>query len=61
MPKNPETLVVASKLRSIAAEENMRCSAELMDAVSQEVRLMFYKALNRARGNGRNTIRPCDL
>jgi hypothetical protein len=61
MPKSPDAVVVSSKLRAIAAEEHMRCSSELMDAVSEKVRLMFYQALNRARANGRNTIRPQDL
>ena len=56
-----ESLVVISKVKAYLKTKEMLCSGDLLDAVSDAVRLMLEKACDRTKANGRSTVRPCDL
>lgn len=56
-----DNLVVGSKIKSLIKAHNMKCSGDLMDAISASVSEMLSKAVSRAQANKRSTIRPSDL
>lgn len=53
--------IVASKVRENISGADMQCSGDLADAVSAKVEQMLAAAVDRAKENGRKTVRPCDL
>jgi histone H3/H4 len=56
-----EILVVGSKVKAIVSNEKMRSDGSLVEAVSAKVETMMHDAIERARKNGRSTVRPQDL
>lgn len=54
-----ELLVVRSKIKGCA--EGCNVSSSLADALSDKVKGMIAKAAERAKGNGRKTLKPIDL
>ncbi|MBI4177730.1 MAG: DUF1931 domain-containing protein [Candidatus Aenigmarchaeota archaeon] len=52
-------LVVRSKVKDAA--KGMRCSGDFCDALDKVVEMKVKKAAERAKGNGRSTLRPVDL
>ena len=56
-----EVLVVASKLKDVVKAEKCQSSGDLVAAVSAKVHEMMLAAVNRAKKNGRATVRPYDL
>jgi hypothetical protein len=62
-----EIVVVASKVKDVIKDMNstegspMRCDGDLVTAVSDKVHKMLQAAGERARSNGRSTVRPHDL
>ena len=56
-----EILVVASKVRDLVREKGCQSSGELVEAISERVHLILSEAIDRARANGRATVRPYDL
>ena len=68
MPKKPgkksksaDNLVVGSKIKALIKTHNMKCSGDLMDAISISVAESLAKAVVRAQANKRSTVRPSDL
>lgn len=60
--RNPgETLVVASKIKEYVKSKGMRASGDLIDALSEKIRYEIDKAAQRAKDNGRQTIRGSDV
>ena len=55
-----ETLVVKSKVKELAARKGLRFSAEAYDALSNRVDGMITDAAQRAKSNGRKTIKAAD-
>ena len=53
--------VVASKLKELVKKLGMMSSGDLADAVSSMVEAGVKKATDRAKANGRKTVRPEDL
>ncbi len=53
--------VVASKLKDLVKKHGMMSSGDLADAVSAYVESAVAKASDRAKANGRKTVRPEDL
>lgn len=53
-----ELLVVRSKLKECT---DCNVSGNFADALSNKVKEMVAKATERAKGNGRKTIKPIDL
>ena len=53
-----ELLVVRSKLKEFT---DCNVAGDLADALSKKVEGIMAKATERAKGNGRKTIKPIDL
>ncbi len=53
--------VVASKLKELVKKHGMMSSGDLADAVSKHLESAVAKACDRAKANGRKTVRPEDL
>lgn len=53
--------VVASKLKDLVKKHGMMSSGDLSDAVSAALEGLVAKACDRAKANGRKTVRPEDL
>lgn len=57
-----EILVVASKLKNyIRAAAGMNTSANVMDAISDKIRLMCDDAIEKARNDKRKTVKDRDF
>ena len=56
-----EILVVGSKVKALVSSEKMRSDGNLVEAVSAKVETLVQDAIERARKNGRSTVRPQDL
>jgi histone H3/H4 len=54
-------VVVASKLREAVKGHDIRMSGDLVDALNEHVHEVIAKAVERAKSNGRGTVRPNDL
>lgn len=54
-------LVVGSKIKDVVREHDLQSSGELVEAVSKKVHEMLAAACNRAKDNGRKTVRSYDL
>ena len=56
-----EILVVGSKVKAVVSAASMRSDGALIEAVSAKVDEMLEAAVQRAKTNGRSTVRPHDL
>jgi len=56
-----EGLVVASKVKDYIRSKELMSSGDLTDALSDKVRQLLDDAIERAKQNGRKTVKPCDL
>jgi histone H3/H4 len=56
-----EILVVQSKVKEVIAKHEMNSSGDLADALSAVVEKKLVRAVERAKANGRKTVRPEDL
>jgi histone H3/H4 len=56
-----ELLVVQSKVKETISKADMNCSGDLSDALSAVVEKKLHRAVERAKANGRKTVRPEDL
>lgn len=54
-------LVVQSKLKDAVKDLELRMDSSLPDAVDDKVRQLLQQAADRAKENGRSTLRPYDL
>jgi hypothetical protein len=54
-------VVVASKLREVVKGNNIRMSSDFVSALNDEVHVLVERAVRRAKGNGRGTVRSADL
>ncbi|MFH0860966.1 MAG: DUF1931 domain-containing protein [Candidatus Altiarchaeota archaeon] len=54
-----ELLVVKAKIKDYAGGLNV--SGDLAEALSKKVESVLSDAVERAKANGRKTLRPCDL
>ena len=53
--------VVQSKVRAFVKKSKMKCSSDVVDAVSGLVSWHITKGCERAKANGRKTLRAADL
>lgn len=58
---NAPSLVVGSRVKEAARARGVRVSAEFTDAFNGEVAALLERAVSRAEGNKRGTLRPQDL
>lgn len=56
-----EMLVVQSKVREIVKKTDANMSGDFVEALSNKVEEMVTQAVNRAKANGRKTVRSYDL
>jgi len=57
-----EILVVASKVKKLIREKSgMNTSAEMLDGLSQKIEQICMQAIERAREDGRKTVKGRDL
>ena len=56
-----EILIVGSKMKDVVKSAGCMSSGDLIEALSQKVHEMLSNATQRAKGNGRSTVRPYDL
>jgi hypothetical protein len=56
-----EILVVGSKMKDVIKKAGCMSSGELIEAVSAKVHELLAAAVQRAKTNGRSTVRPYDL
>lgn len=59
--RSHENLVVGSKVKDLVSKEGLRSSGDLTEALSKYIGDKLYKAIERAKANGRQTVRPEDL
>ncbi len=60
-PQGKEVLVIASKIKDVIKAAGLQSSGDLVDGVSARVHEMLAAAVQRAKANGRATVRPYDL
>lgn len=56
-----ELLVVTSKVKDAISAAGMNCSGDAPEALSAHVDAVVKKAVERAKANGRKTVRPEDF
>ena len=56
-----ETLVVVSKIKEYVKSKGMQTSETAVDALSDSVRDLLNKAVERAKDNGRQTVKDRDI
>ncbi len=56
-----ETLVVVSKVKEYVKEKGLQTSESAVEALSEAVRELLDKAVKRAQGNSRQTIKDRDV
>lgn len=56
-----DALVVQSKIREFVKKQDLRLSADALDALNGAVESILKKASERCKANGRQTIRPPDF
>ena len=54
-------LVVTSRLKSLAKEDDMRVSAEFLEAVHDRIKAMLKEAIVKAKEDKRGTVKARDL
>ncbi len=60
-PQGKEIVVIASKIKDVIKAAGLQSSGDLVDGVSAKVHDMLAAAIQRAKANGRATVRPYDL
>jgi len=61
MAAKRDVLVVASKVKELVKGQKCQSSGDLVEAISGRVHELVTAAANRAKKNGRATVRPYDL
>lgn len=56
-----DTLVVSSKIRDFIKAERCNTAGDVAEALSKYVEQALAKAVQRAKSNGRKTVRGTDL
>lgn len=56
-----ETLVVVSKVKEYVKTKGLQTSETAVDALSDSVRELLDKAVERAKDNGRQTVKDRDI
>lgn len=54
-------VVLASRIKDIARTAKVRVSGDFVEAANSEVNAVLRRAIDRAKQNGRQTVRPQDI
>jgi len=54
-------MVVGSKVKAYVKAKDLRVAGEMLDELNKHVSQMLDRAADRAKGNGRSTIKATDL
>ena len=60
-PMKGHTLIVASKVKDAVKDAELRMDSSFPDALTEKVNALIADAAERAKANGRSTVRPHDL
>ncbi len=61
MAGTKEILIVQSKVKDLIKKQQAQCSADAIDTFSDMVERAVKKAVERAKANGRVTVKPQDI
>lgn len=61
MGKERTSLVVGSKVKELIKEKKCLMAGDFLDSLSDKVAQLVNAAAERAKQNGRSTVRPYDL
>jgi hypothetical protein len=56
-----QTYVVQSKVKELVKKLKMKCSSDVIDAMNHIVNMHIARGCERAKANGRKTLRGADL
>lgn len=56
-----EALVVQSKVKAVIKKAKMKCASDVVSALNHIIQWHLGKGCDRAKANGRRTIRAADL
>ncbi|MFH0715134.1 MAG: hypothetical protein V1847_05180 [Candidatus Diapherotrites archaeon] len=56
-----ELFVVTSKVKEAISKSDMNCAGDAAEALSAKVEWKIKRAVERAKANGRKTVRPEDF
>ena len=56
-----QTLVVQSKVKDLVRKAKMKCSSDVIGAMSHIISETINRGVARAKANGRKTLRAADL
>ncbi|MCB0404285.1 MAG: hypothetical protein KDD51_05830 [Bdellovibrionales bacterium] len=59
--KTNNPLVVQSKVKEFIKKNKMNCSSDVIGALTANVQGLITQGCNRAKANGRKTLRATDL
>jgi len=59
--KVKETYIVQSKVKGLVKKSKMKCSSDVMEAVNILIHHAVNRGVERAKANGRKTLRAADL
>jgi len=59
--KEKEILVVQSKVKDLIKKKGAQCSADAIGSFSELLEKSVLKAIERAKANGRVTVKPQDV
>lgn len=59
--KTKDTYIVQSKVKGLVKKSKMKCSSDVMNAVNVLIQHAVSKGCERAKANGRKTLRAADL
>jgi len=54
-------VILVSRIKEVSHAANVRVSGDFLDAVNAAVVALVKKAVDRAKANGRHTVRPQDI
>jgi hypothetical protein len=59
--KKVESYIVQSKVKSLIKKNKMKCSSDVWNAINGLISHTVAKGCDRAKANGRKTLRGADL
>lgn len=61
MAEEKESLIVGSKVKAYIKSKDCHTAGDTLAALSDEVRRILDRAIERTKGNKRTTVKPVDL